>query len=164
MKKQTNSHQSMVAMTTAATLGLLLMAATSTVLAGKAKRAADAVWVHDSLYSTVLTDTAFKNPPLHSTDVIFSFAGSGLEGQRAVAEHAPGDRDYNGGRWNVMAVSFTEQGKAIHDADHDGMVNFELTNAEAVLHHAELGHLTIAEPGIYFECPLLPAAQDPLTP
>jgi hypothetical protein len=35
-------------------------------------------------------------------------------------------------------------------------VDFELTNAEQVLHHVQLGHLTIAEPGVYFECPLLP--------
>jgi hypothetical protein len=88
--------------------------------------------------------------------VIFNFMDSGLSGQRSVAEAAPGDPDYNGGRWTVMAVTFTEAGLIVFDPDGDGAVNFELTNAEAVLESAELGLLTIQETGIYFECPLLP--------
>jgi len=157
MKNSRFTSRTAHSMTATAVLFLLITALVPTALAARATRAADAVWVHNRLYSTVLTDTAFTSPPPHSTDVIFSFAGSGLEGQRAVAEHAPGDRDYNGGRWNVMAVTFTEQGKAIHDGDGDETVDFELKNAEDVLHHAELGHLTITVPGVYFECPLLPS-------
>lgn len=137
-------------------VGLLLSAQVSTVLADRAGRASDAIWVHDQLYGTVATDTAFASPPPQATDIIFSFADSGLKGQRSVAQYAPGDPEYTGGRWNVMVVTFTPLGKTIHDADNDGEVDFELTNAEEVLHHAELGHLTIAEPGVYFECPLLP--------
>ena len=77
-------------------------------------------------------------------------------GQRAVAEAAPGNRDYNGGRWSVKIVVFTPQGIAAHDPDGDGTVNFELTNASAVLDHAGLGHFTIMDTDVYFECPLLP--------
>ncbi len=81
---------------------------------------------------------------------------SGLEGQRSVAESAPGDPDYNGGRWDVQMVVFTEQGMAVHDPDGDGMVNFELTSAEQVLDHADLDHIIINDANFYFECPLLP--------
>jgi hypothetical protein len=88
--------------------------------------------------------------------MIYSFMMSGLEGQRGVAESAPGDRDYNGGRWDVQMVTFTTSGMAAHDPDGDGMVNFELTSAEAVLEHEELGHIIINDADFYFECPLLP--------
>jgi len=135
---------------------MLTLGLAANAVAGKASHAADAIWVHDELYSTVATDTSFGSPPPQSTDIIFSFMNSGLTGQRSVAQYAPGDPEYNGGRWNVMLVTFTDLGKSIHDPDGDGEVNFELTNAEQVLHHAELGHLTITEPGVYFECPLLP--------
>jgi len=142
--------------TLSAALVVITLGQTGNVFAGKATRVADAIWVHDQLYGTVATDTSFRSPPPKSTDIIFSFMDSGLRGQRSVAQYAPGDPEYNGGRWNVMLVTFTDMGKNVHDPDKDGEVNFELTNAEDVLHHAELGHLTIAEPGVYFECPLLP--------
>ena len=125
-------------------------------LAAKAGHAADAIWVHDTLYGTIATDTAFKSPPDQSTDVIFSFAGSGLTGQRSVAVYAPGDPEYNGGRWHVMAVTFTDAGKAVFDPDNDGIANMELTNAEDLMTAAEMGYLTIADTPVRFECPLLP--------
>ena len=77
-------------------------------------------------------------------------------GQRSVADAEPGDPDYNGGRWNVKVATFTPMGLAIHDVDGNGVADFELTNAEQVMMHAGLGHLTIEDAGIYFECPLLP--------
>jgi len=124
--------------------------------AAPAIRAAQAVWANDALYDVVVTDTNFRSPPGHSLDVLFNFGMSGLTGQRSVSESAPGDPDYNGGRWAVTPVEFTELGKMIHDPDGDGQVDFELTNAEQVLHHAEIGHLIIHPPVRYFECPLLP--------
>ena len=128
----------------------------TTALAGPATRVAGALWAHDSLYDTVLTDTAFVSPPVQSTDALYFFGMSGLEGQRSVSEAAPGDRGYNGGRWRIMVVRFTETGARVHDADGDGGVDFELTNAEDVLHQQTLGHLVIEPTAISFECPMLP--------
>ena len=147
-------------MSVVAAIGLGAFGTASSAFAAAAGHATAAVWANHALYDVVLTDTAFKSPPPQSTDVIFNFAGSGLSGQRSVSESAPGDRGYNGGRWVVMAVTFTELGMSIHDPDGDGAANFELTNAEDVLHHAELGHLLIEPTGIYFECPLLPRRAD----
>jgi len=138
------------------TLGICIAGQFTPVQAGKATRAADAIWVHDSLYGTVATDTSFKSPPAQSTDDIFSFMGSGLDGQHSVAVYAPGDPEYNGGRWNVMLVSYTDSGKACFEDEKDGKVDFELTNAEDLSAAAEMGYLTIAEAGVHFECPLLP--------
>jgi hypothetical protein len=54
-------------------------------------------------------------------------------------------------------VVFTEAGLEAHDPDGDGYVNFELTSADEVLEHRDLGHLEIMPTMMYFECPMLPA-------
>ncbi|MBI5674819.1 MAG: hypothetical protein HZC48_03170 [Nitrospirae bacterium] len=135
---------------------LTFLMSSAVVHAGGATRVAEAIWANGNIYDTILTPATFVAPPLQSTDIIYSFMLSGLEGQRSVAESAPGDQDYNGGRWNVQMVVFTPQGIAVHDPDGDGIVNFELTTAEMVLEHEALGHLTISAANFYFECPLLP--------
>jgi hypothetical protein len=144
------------------TVGFLIAA--SFAMAGEkgpAMRVKNAIWAHDQIYSTILTPTSFQMPPSHSVDKLYNFDMSGLSGQRSVSEAAPGDPGYNGGRWWVQAVVFTEQGISVHDPDGDGLVNFELSNAEAVLHHAGLGHLTILSTSTYFECPLLKSKNSP---
>lgn len=137
-----------------ALLGLALLS--TSVYAGGSTRVAQAIWAHGELYDTVITPTSFIAPPEHSTDIIYSFMMSGLSGQRSVAESAPRDPEYNGGRWNVQMVVFTPAGIAAHDPDGNGIVNFELTNAEDVLAHEALGHIIINDANFYFECPLLP--------
>jgi len=138
-------------------LAVLVFAMTAaTATAGPAVKVQDAIWAHDALYDTVVTDTSFTAPPQHSTDIIYSFMMSGLDGQRSVAEAAPGDPGFNGGRWDVYIVTFTPAGVAVHDPDGDGLVNFELTNAEDVLLHEQLGHLVINPANFYFECPMIP--------
>lgn len=121
-----------------------------------ATRVSEAIWAHGELYDTVITPTTFVAPPENSTDIIYSFMMAGLEGQRSVAESAPGDPDYNGGRWNVQVVVFTDLGRQVHDTDHDGMVDFELMSADEVLGHYDLGHIDILPANFYFECPMLP--------
>lgn len=117
-----------------------------------------AIWVDGELYGTVLTPTTLPgNAPAESFDVIYLFDDSVISGQRSVAESAPGDRDYNGGRWMVFLVTFTDQGLAVHDADNDGVVDFELTNDADVMAHEGFGHFTISEdPVRLFACPLTP--------
>jgi hypothetical protein len=141
---------------------LILMAAFAMIAAqnlqaqGGAERAEDAIWAHGELYDTVGTPTAFKKAPEHSTDVIYSFGMSGLEGQRSIAASAPGDRDYNGGRWSVKLAVFTEQGLEVHDPDGDGAVDFELTGEMALIEHVLLGHLEIVDTTVRFERPMIP--------
>ena len=127
----------------------------SSVFAAPATRVSGALWANDELFDTVLTDTSFHLPPVQSTDVLYNFMMSGLRGQRSVSESGPGDRNFNGGRWSVKLVTFTDAGKAVHDPDGDGIVNFELTNSDDVLTHQNLGHIAIMDTSIYCECPLL---------
>ena len=131
-----------------------LLAVVGAAGAGGATVVDDAIWAHDELYGTVLTPTSFTSPPAHSTDTIYNFAMSGLTGQRSISDAAPGDRDYNGGRWTVKMVVFSSLGLSIHDADNDGAVDFELTSAEQLHEHYMLGHLEILDTDVYFECPL----------
>jgi len=132
------------------------LVASATSLADRAQKVENAIWANDQIYGTVLTDTSFRSPPPHSTDTLYNFGMSGLMGQRAVSSSAPGDRDYNGGRWSVQLVIFTTAGIAAHDPDGDGNVNFELTSEAAVLAHYALGHIDIMDANFYFACPLIP--------
>jgi hypothetical protein len=138
-----------------ATALLLLAAAAPAAFADGANRVEDAVWGDGVIWDTVLTPTSFKQAPSHSVDLLYNFGMSGLGGQRAVSSNIPGDREYNGGRWWVQMVVFTDQGRLAHDPDGDGIVNFELTSAAEVAEHVELGHIEVYETSTYFECPLL---------
>jgi hypothetical protein len=140
-------------LTAALSIGLALTA--SAAMAGRATRVEDALWGAGVTWDTVLTSATFTQPPSHSVDLLFDFSMSGLMGQRGVSSNVPGDRDYNGGRWWVQMVIFTDQGLQAHDPDGDGYVNFELTSAEQLADHVELGHIRILETSFYFECPLL---------
>lgn len=73
-----------------------------------------------------------------------------------VAEAAPGNPNYNGGRWFTHTVEWTQAGFDAH-----GTVPVLKSYGEVMLHY-QLGHLTITPgspdggPPPYFGCPLLP--------
>ena len=94
---------------------------------------------------------------LQSFDKLFVITNSNnMDGQLPVAEAAPGNRNYNGGRWFTHTVEWTQAG-----FDHHGTVPVLMDYDEVMLHYT-LGHLTITEgsfeggPPAYFQCPLLP--------
>lgn len=83
-----------------------------------------AFYVDHVLYRTVATPTDLSRTgaPDHSFDAIYSFGAA----QPSVAESAPGYRDYNGGRWQVHAVSLPnghDAALASGDLDHDGVLD-----------------------------------------
>lgn len=89
-----------------------------------------------------------------SFDKLFIFV-NGAPGQLPVAEAAPGNRAFNGGRWISTTVMWTGEGLDAHDPLP------VLKSYGDIQLHLSLGHLAIA-PGHpaggpdYFECPLLP--------
>jgi hypothetical protein len=78
------------------------------------------------------------------------------QGQLPVSEAAPGNPDYNGGRWFTHTVDWTAEGFMAH-----GTVPI-LTSYDDIMYHLNLGHLVITQgsfpggPPRYFQCPLLP--------
>lgn len=94
---------------------------------------------------------------LQSFDKLFVITNSNNPaGQVPVAEAAPGNPNYNGGRWYTQTVTWTEAGLNAH-----GIVPV-LKSYGDVMFHYQLGHLDITPgtfaggPPAFFECPLLP--------
>jgi len=77
------------------------------------------IYVNHTLYRTVATptDLSHTGAPAQSWDVIYSFGAL----QKSVAEVAPGDRGFNGGRWQVHALSAPNgYPAALASGDQDG--------------------------------------------
>jgi hypothetical protein len=124
----------------ASIVAALVVAAPMAVLAGVS---GPAFYVDGEVYRTVGTPTDFSatGAPAHSFDTIYQFAGAQALN---VATAAPGDRDFNGGRWMVLPITW-----------HVDPV--QLTSAEQVEAYADAGWLTIgATPLRMFECPVIP--------
>ena len=86
-----------------------------------------AFWIDGELYRTVATptDLADTGAPASTYDAIYSFAGN----QRNVAEAKPGDRDFNGGRWQVHELAFPS-GYAAALASGDANGNGEIDSTD----------------------------------
>jgi hypothetical protein len=82
-----------------------------------------AFYVDGVAYRTVATpnDLSETGAPSHSFDTIYDFGGLQLN----VATAAPGDRDYNGGRWRVHALAFTDYAAALAAFDANGSGAFD---------------------------------------
>jgi hypothetical protein len=115
-----------------------------------------AFYVDGQLYRTVATPTDLSGTgaPAGSFDVIYDLGGNQLN----VATAAPGDLDYNGGRWQVHAVSFNTSYAATlsaHDLDGDGVLD---SDAELASAFADPGPTGATDAGIVkqFVCPAIP--------
>ncbi len=126
----------------AATLAIGLMAGPLALSAAAGGPPGVGFYADGSLWRTVGTPTDFSRTgaPAKSFDHIYVLGGDLLN----VAEAVPGDRDYNGGRWMVLPVTWN-------------VAAVQLTSADEVEAYAERGDLTIAStPVKLFECPVIP--------
>ena len=131
----------------AAAFGLFAVAPASGGVTGPA------FYVDGVLYRTVNTptDLSVTGAPARAWDTIYDFSGV----QTNVATAAPGDRDYNGGRWQVHALSFPsgyDAALTTGDLDGDGV----LDSAAEV--DAALADGTALDTGVVkqFVCPVIP--------
>ena len=90
------------------------------------------VYADDTLYGSVVAPNSL--PAKGDFDELYVFADTDYT---IVSDAAPGDRDYNGGRWHVNVVMGADE---------------QFTNVEDVL----ASGLTIVSTETYFSCPLLP--------
>jgi len=100
-----------------------------------------AFYVDDVRYRTVGTPTDFSGTgaPASTYDRIYAL-GNGLAN---VAEAKPGDRDFNGGRWAVMPITWN-------------VTPVQFTNDQQILAAAAAGDISIGAPIRYFFCSVSP--------
>jgi hypothetical protein len=108
-------------------------------------------YVDGQLYRTVNTPTDLSNTgaPDSSFDTIYQFFGL----QPNVATAAPGDPGFNGGRWRVHGLQFTNYAAAVAAYDTNGSGNFD--SDEEVLAAIAGGAATDIGVIKSFECPVI---------
>ena len=135
----------------AAVLGVAAATAGS-ALAGNGPPA-PSFYVDGTVYRTIATPTDLSGTgaPAHSFDTIYEFSGN----QPNVATAAPGDRDYNGGRWRVEVLGFPSgYDAAVASADTNSSGDID-SDAELELAFAA-GTAVVAGQGPSFVCPVIP--------
>ena len=109
-----------------------------------------AFYVDGVLYRTVgtPTDLSGSGAPVHSFDTIYA-----IDGQPSVATAAPGERDYNGGRWMVHALTFSDYDAAVTavDANDSGDLDSH-AEVDAVI---DGGYVTADTVVRQFVCPVI---------
>ena len=128
-----------------ALLAIGLIAAPASAARGGVKGSpiiGDLIWADGELYGTILQNGLKFNGNESSYDKLFM-----VPGQNPVAEAAPGNSDYNGGRWLPTPVEWAGDATP-----------YELNSYEDVHAAAAAGDLIIGESdtGAAFLCPLIP--------
>jgi hypothetical protein len=112
-------------------------------------------YVDGTLYRTVgtPTDLSGTNAPASSFDTIYNFLGAQTYN---VATAAPGDPGFNGGRWMVQGITFTDYAAALaeFDANHSG----DFDSDEEVTAALDSGAATDIGVIKEFECPVIKIA------
>ena len=117
---------------TLAAATLLVGSASVAAAAGSGGVGGPAFYVDGTLYRTVgtPTDLTGTGAPASSFDTIYEFFGL----QTNVATAAPGDPDYDGGRWMVHGLGFADYDAAVaaFDANDSGDFDSEAEVAAAI--------------------------------
>jgi hypothetical protein len=109
-----------------------------------------AFYVDGVLYRTVgtPTDLSGTGAPAHSFDTIYAIGG-----QPNVATAAPGDRHYNGGRWMVHALTFSDYAAAVAAVDTNASGDIDShAEVEAAMAGGFISGDTVVR---QFECPVI---------
>ena len=96
------------------------------------------IYAADQMFKTVATPRDL--PPHGRFMAIYVLGGSYAN----VAEYAPGEQGFVGGRWEVRPITWLT------------IPAQQFTNAGQVKAAALAGQISIGEPVKYFECPLIP--------
>jgi hypothetical protein len=132
--------------------GLAAVAFASAAMAGGSGGVSGAsFYVDGQLYRTVGTPTDLSNTgaPASSFDTIYQFFGL----QQNVATAAPGDPGFNGGRWRVHGLQFTNYAAAVAAYDTNGSGNFDSDEEVATA----IAGGAVTDIGVIksFECPVI---------
>lgn len=125
-------------------IALLIAAAVPAFAAGP--NFGDAIYADDQVWGTK-GNADLPAPNGHndqSFDGLFKFGADAVAGQKPVAEAAPTNPAYNGGRWAEYTVSWNVEPVLV-------------TSYAQLMELEDMGDVTIVSTGNYFQCPLLPA-------
>ena len=142
-------------MRTIALIGLAAGAAlalpTAALAEGSGGVTGPAFYANGEVYRTVgtPTDLSRTRAPAHSFDRLYL-----VPGQMPVAEAAPGERDFNGGRWMVTAVS-GDTAAAVADTDVDLNGNGVIDSDDELGLAVDAGYLEIGGVVRLFVCPVI---------
>jgi len=140
-------------------MALVLVAATAGLAAPGKPNFGPALYADGEVWGTKAT-TALPPPNEHnlqSFDMLFVIT-NGAAGQMPVGEAAPGNPNYNGGRWFTQTVMWTAAGMDFYNNSVPVLMSYD-----EIEYNYEEGYLEIT-PGSpnpnaapdYFQCPLLP--------
>jgi hypothetical protein len=137
----------------AVAVGVAALATMSVGSSASAGITGPSFYVDGVLYRTVgtPTDLSGTGAPAQSFDIIYEFSGAQLN----VANAAPGDPDYNGGRWMVHLLTFPSgygAALAAGDLDDDGVLDSDAEVAAAISAGAAQDAGVVKE----FVCPAIP--------
>ncbi len=115
------------------------------------------VWGDGRLWGTkgAATLPAPSGSNLQSFEKLFEFTNN--PNQLPVAEAAPGNPAYNGGRWYTQTATWTAAGIAAYGGSVPVLMSYS-----DILANQSMGYLTVTAgsppggPAPFFECPLLP--------
>ncbi len=96
-------------------------------------------WVDGEVYRSVVTPATF-DPANGNFDELYTGGNGFLDGIGLISDAAPGDTDYNGGRWHLNVLK-------------EGVDPDKYANADSV---DDLDMNDFESTDVYFECPLLP--------
>jgi hypothetical protein len=131
---------------------LLLVSATAAGAQGSGGVTGPSFYVDGTLYRTVNTPTDLSGTgaPANSFDTIYQFFGAQPFN---VATAAPGDPGYNGGRWMVHGLEFSNYAAALAAFDANNSGDFD--SDEEVLAAIAGGAATDIGVVKSFECPVI---------
>ncbi|HKZ47825.1 MAG TPA: hypothetical protein VJ397_03445 [Thermoplasmata archaeon] len=101
-------------------------------------KAVDLIWANGQLWDSVLLGALHGNVPPQTLDALYMVAG-----QNPVSAAAPGDSDYNGGRWLPTVLAWVGAGAPPL-----------FTDGEQVEASMAAGDLVVVGTGSPFLCPL----------
>jgi hypothetical protein len=129
---------------------LALVGASTALANGAGGVSGPAFYVDGQLYRTVgtPTDLSHTGAPDHSFDTIYEFQGLQLN----VAEGGPGDRGYNGGRWRVQVLTFTDYDAAVETYDANSSGGFD---SDEEVEAAISAGAAMTSDGPSFVCPVI---------
>jgi hypothetical protein len=135
-------------------LVLALVGAATAAAQGAGGVSGPAFYVDGVRYRTVgtPTDLTRTGAPAHSFDTLYDLGGAQ---PLNVAAAAPGDRDYNGGRWMVHQIVFSNYAGALADPAVDVNNNDVLDSDREVLAAIARGYATDAGVVRQFVCPVI---------